>query len=105
MRNTPSASRSRIACAPAADARQVQTATRGIELPQRPARLQRRGDHAVVDEFAFHDMGGVADRRFHRADLAAVELKRECCLAPPARPTARPAERHPRSRPPAAAAR
>ena len=66
---------------------QVQTAARGIELAQRTARLHRRGDDAVVDQFAFHDMGGVADRGFHRADLAAVELERD--VAPRLRPDRR----------------
>ena len=37
---------------------QVQTAARGVELAERTARFQRRGDDAVVDQFAFHDMGG-----------------------------------------------
>ena len=59
---------------------QVQTAARGIELAQRTACLQRRGDDAVVDQFAFHDMGGVADHGFHRADLATVELERDIAL-------------------------
>ena len=66
---------------------QVQTAARSIELAQRTACLQRRGDDAVVDQFAFHDMRGVADRSFHRADLAAVELERD--IAPRLRPDRR----------------
>ena len=66
---------------------QMQTAARRIELAQRTARLHRRGDDAVVDQFAFDDMGGVADRGFHRADLAAVELERDVARAPPARST------------------
>ena len=77
MRKTPSASRSRIAVRAGGRGGQVQTAARGIELAQRTARLQRRGDDAVVDEFAFHDMGGVADHGFYRADLATVELERD----------------------------
>ena len=63
---------------------QVQTAARGIELAQRAACLQRRSDDAVVDQLAFHDMGGVADRSLHRADLATVELERD--VAPRLRP-------------------
>ena len=63
---------------------QVQTAARSIELPHRTARLQRSCDDAVVDELAFHDMGGVADHGFDRADLAAVELERD--IAPRLRP-------------------
>ena len=66
---------------------QVQTAARSIELPQRTACLHRRGDDAVVDQLAFHDMGGVADHSFHRADLATVELERD--VAPRLRPDRR----------------
>ncbi len=66
---------------------QVQATARGIELPQRTARLHRRGDDAVVDQLAFHDMGGVADHSFHRADLAPVELERD--VAPRLRPDRR----------------
>ena len=65
----------------------MQTAARSIELAQRTACLHRRGDDAVVDEFAFHDMRGVADRSFHRADLAAIELERD--VAPRFRPDRR----------------
>ena len=63
---------------------QMQTSGRSIELAQRTACLHRCGDDAVVDEFAFHDMGGVADHSFHRADLATVELERD--IAPRLRP-------------------
>ena len=65
----------------------MQTPVRGIELAQRTACLHRRGDDPVVDEFAFHDMGGVADHSFHRADLATVELERD--IAPRLRPDRR----------------
>ena len=65
----------------------MQTSGRSIELAQRTACLHRCGDDAVVDEFAFHDMGGVADHSFHRADLAAVELERD--IAPRLRPDRR----------------
>ena len=63
---------------------QVQTAARGVELAERTTGFQRRGDNAVVDQFAFHDMRGAADRGLHRADLAAVELERDVvlCLRP-----------------------
>ena len=65
----------------------MQTAARGIELAQRTACLQWSCDDAVVDQLAFHDMGGVADRSFHRADLATVELERD--VAPRLRPDRR----------------
>ena len=62
----------------------MQTAARNIELAHRTARLQWSCDDAVVDELAFHDMGGVADHGFDRADLATVELERD--VAPRLRP-------------------
>ena len=63
---------------------QVQTAARGVELAERTTCFQRGGDDTVVDQLAFHDMGGGADRRFDRPDLAAVELERDVifCLRP-----------------------
>ena len=56
---------------------QVQTAARGVELAERTTGFQRRCDNAVVDQLAFHDMRGAADRGFDRRDLAAVELERD----------------------------
>ncbi len=53
----------------------MQSAARCVEFAQRAARLHRRSDDAVIDQFAFDDVGGVADRGLHRADLAAVELE------------------------------
>ena len=84
MRNTPFASRSRIECAPAAEAVRCRRPLDGVERAERAARFQRRGYNAVVDQLAFHDMGGGADRFLHRADLAAVELERDVvfCLRP-----------------------
>ncbi len=56
---------------------QVQPAVRGVERSDRAARFQGSSHHAVVDEFAFHDMGGAADRRLYRSGLASLEFKRD----------------------------
>ena len=60
---------------------QVQTAARGVELAERTTGFQRSCDNAVVHQLAFHDMRGAADRGFHRADLAAVELERDVVMS------------------------
>ena len=59
----------------------MQTAARGVELAKRTTGFQWSCDNAVVDQFAFHDMRGAADRGFHRGDLAAVELERDVVFA------------------------
>ena len=65
--------------APAAEAVEVQTA---VEASNPSARVSiGAATTRLLTESAFHDMGGVADRSFHRADLAAVELERDIARA------------------------
>src|SRR3954466_10142743 len=82
MRNTESASRSRIACAPAADAvrcRRPLAAAKGPSAPRASldAATTRVFTHppshnTVIYQLAFHDMGRIADCRLDRPDVAAV---------------------------------
>ena len=84
---------------------QVQAAVRCIECAERTARFQRRGHHAVVDQFAFHDMGGIADRRLHRHRSRRDGIQTRRYLGLPAKSTDFPAEWLAPSRRPAPAAR